>query len=468
MSPRVLSISAATSVGLLLACPGLAQSAHAATARPRIVTIRVSPAGMLPFSGARVTVSVKVRNATRCAFLRQRAPGSPLRVFRTRSCASGRARVTFPAVRNRSHSVVRLTYAVKAIEAGLPITERRVVRREAGTPSSPQPPPSPTASLTITPQTLPYTGGTVSMRYSSSSATSCALSVKPSGLWSGNNPLAVSCNGTTTLNGVLATISAQQWTITFTATSAAGRVATATGTLNQQGKTVLSSSNWSGYVLPSTNLVTEVSGTFTVPTLNCSQTPSAGESTWVGIGGAGGSTGDLLQTGVRSDCVAGVQADDPAWWEEYPEVAEADFNGMAVSPGDQIKATVYKATSGTAWETCVDDVSTGVSGLMVTGEGWGVTTGGCTGTFTLQGSTASLSYAGGYTAEWIVEDYASGSSLVPVPFADYGTVTFTSLTTSLSSWNLTSANPVEIVQNNSVLSVPSPPSGGGFSVSYTG
>jgi hypothetical protein len=47
-------------------------------------------------------------------------------------------------------------------------------------------------------------------------------------------------------------------------------------------------------------------------------------------------------------------------------------------------------------------------------------------------------------------------------------VTFTSLATSLSSWNLTSANPVEIVQNNSVLSVPSPPSGGGFSVSYTG
>ena len=60
-----------------------------------------------------------------------------------------------------------------------------------------------------------------------------------------------------------------------------------------------------------------------------------------------------------------------------------DFNGMPVSPGDEMQAFVYWA-SGTTWETCLEDLTTGISGLMVTGEGWGVTTGGCASTFTEQ------------------------------------------------------------------------------------
>jgi len=362
------------------------------------------------------------------------------------------------------HAVVRLTYAVRAIQTGEPVAHRRVRLREAGAPASPPPPPAPTASLTIGPQSLAYSGGTVTVTYSSSNATRCSLSATPT-LWSGANPLSVACDGTTTLE-VPATVSERQWTITFTATGATGRSATATGTLTQEAKPFLESPNWSGYVLPSSGIVTAVSGTFTVPTLDCSQTPTAGVATWVGIGGAGGSTGDLLQTGVESDCVDGVQADDPAWWELVPPYPAVDFTSMSVSPGDQVEASVYE--SGTYWVTRLDDLTTGISGVMISGDLYGTIQDSNPGVWlAVEGSAAAIAYSGGTTAEWIVEDYELSSGSL-VPFADYGTVTFSNLGTSVPSWSLASADPVEIVQNGSVLSVPSAPSGDGFSVSYTG
>ena len=135
-----------------------------------------------------------------------------------------------------------------------------------------------------------------------------------------------------------------------------------------------------------------------------------------------------------------------------------------------MEAFVYEGDGG-SWVTVVDDLSTGLSGVMVTGEGWGVVTGvnpatGAFGPFTEQGSTAGLSYGGAYTAEWIVEDYELGGGLEP--FADYGTVTFSDLTTNLSPPSLTPGEVWEIVQNGVVLSTPAPTVGNSFSVSYTG
>ena len=54
----------------------------------------------------------------------------------------------------------------------------------------------------------------------------------------------------------------------------------------------------------------------------------------------------------------------------------------------------------------MDDLTTGLSGVMTIGSGWGVRTDACDGTFDPQGHTTNLSFSGGYTAEWIVEDYA--------------------------------------------------------------
>lgn len=233
---------------------------------------------------------------------------------------------------------------------------------------------------------------------------------------------------------------------------------------------VQQSPNWSGYVVSSgTNLVTAASGEWTVPAQDCAVTPTGQAAIWVGIGGVpspdGGSSGTLLQTGVTTACSDGVPQ-DWAWWEEYPSSPNypATFQSLAVAPGDVIEATVGETTTG-AWETRVDDLSTGLSGVMITGEGWGVYVDGSGGSFPLQGSTAGLSYAGGSTAEWIVED---PSGTPPAPLADYGTVTFTDLGTSLQGWYLSPGEAWEIVQGGVALSTPSAPSGSGFSTTYTG
>jgi hypothetical protein len=190
----------------------------------------------------------------------------------------------------------------------------------------------------------------------------------------------------------------------------------------------------------------------------------------VGIGGwvlpSGEGSGDLLQTGVRTDCVGGVQQ-NVGWFEEVPSDpdVEEDFAGFPVTAGDSIQAWVFENTAG-AWETRLDDLTTGLSGWLVTAEGWGVSTDGGSNTFPLQGSAAGLSYSGGYTAEWVVEAYTADSAVVTL--ADYGTMAFTNLTTSLSPWYLTTSAGVELVQGGVAVSTPSLPSGGGFSVSYTG
>jgi len=227
------------------------------------------------------------------------------------------------------------------------------------------------------------------------------------------------------------------------------------------------SPNWGGYVVPSTTPVTDVSGQFTIPTLDCNQTADAGVSTWVGIGGGGASAGDLLQTGVRSDCIGGVQHDDVGWWEEAPELPEVDFTDMSVSAGNVMRATVVQ-NSDRSWTTRIDDLTTGISGVMTTGQAYGtILDANPTSWLDEEGLTTSVSYGGGYTAEWIVEDYELNGTLVPL--ADFGTATFTNLTTSVPSWALTDDEQSGIGDNGGLLhAAPSEPSGNGFSITWTG
>ena len=110
--------------------------------------------------------------------------------------------------------------------------------------------------------------------------------------------------------------------------------------------------NWSGYVVPSSSaLVTDVSGDWTVPMLNCADTPNGDESTWVGIGGqewaTGGTSGALLQTGINSDCVDGAQQ-NTAWWEEVPATPndETDFHGLSRGRrATRLQASVFETTT---------------------------------------------------------------------------------------------------------------------------
>lgn len=462
-------------LAVLFVLQSAASVSAAATARRPAITMFAVNKSVLPAGGGIVALQAKTYSATSCSLVLESAQHVTVIYPRSTTICDGSYRITVGP--NHEDAPVLVVFVYLARRGG--IVTRRVLRlrvapaapigHPAPTPSpSPAPITQPTASLAISPSNLPSGGGTVTMTYAAQNALRCTLSSTPS-LWQGSATQAVNCNSTYQVT-VGPASSAAEWTITFTATAPGGQTVSSTQSLSEDGPSTSQSQNWSGYVVPSSTLVTDASGEWTVPTLNCSTTPNAGAATWVGIGGygwpTGGSSGALLQTGVTTDCVSGVQ-ENVGWWELVPTSPNQnwDFTGFPVSPGDTIQASVFQSTSGT-WETRVDDLSTGLSAIMVTGSGWGVYTDGSGGSFTDQGSAVGISYSGGYTAEWVEEDYKSAGALTP--FADYGTVVFSDLGTSLGSWSLTPSEALEIVQDGQVLSTPSAPSGGNFSVSYTG
>jgi|GEM_PF-1298775 len=229
------------------------------------------------------------------------------------------------------------------------------------------------------------------------------------------------------------------------------------------------SSNWSGYVLPTSAPVTLVSGEWTVPTLNCANTPNGNTGTWVGTGGDGANSGALLQTGVNEECVNGAQ-ENFGFWEIYPATPNhsESYSDFPVNAGDTMIATTGYVSN--QWVTLLEDVNTGLSGVFVAGGEWEVvTTSSGTVVGGVQGNASGYAYSGGYSAEWIQEDVtnATTGSLFPIP--DYGSVTFTELKILPSGNSLPNSDAWEI-QNSSgaVLSVPGPYSGSEFTITYTG
>jgi hypothetical protein len=233
------------------------------------------------------------------------------------------------------------------------------------------------------------------------------------------------------------------------------------------------SSNWSGYVLPSsTTPFTEAEGEWTVPTLNCANTPNGNSSTWVGLGGVtwsnGSSSGTLLQSGVEDDCVNGVQVDS-GWFELFPSTPNQSeaFADFPVSPGNTIIAIV--GDGGGPYGTLLEDVNTGLTGFFFVGQGWGVAETATNTVISTQGNATGTSYSGAYSAEWIVEDPTNASSGSMFPLDDFGTISFSDVRVSLpSGWSLPNSDGEEIVQNGVTLSVPSAVNDvGGFTVTYT-
>ncbi|KAK9777566.1 putative Aspergillopepsin-2 [Seiridium cardinale] len=207
------------------------------------------------------------------------------------------------------------------------------------------------------------------------------------------------------------------------------------------------STNWAGAVLIGSGYKA-VTGTFVVPTPSV---PSGGSSrteyaasAWVGIDGDTAQN-SILQTGVDF-YVEGSSISFDAWYEWYPDYAYT-FSGITISAGDTITVTVT-ATSTTAGTAVVKNVSTGKSV-----------------THTFSGSSPGLQEL---NAEWIVEDFSSGSSLVP--FADFGSVTFTNAyaTTSSGTVGLTGADILDIKQSNKVLTDVTIDSSSSVTITYTG
>ncbi|GJE98817.1 peptidase A4 family-domain-containing protein [Phanerochaete sordida] len=202
------------------------------------------------------------------------------------------------------------------------------------------------------------------------------------------------------------------------------------------------SSNWAGAVYNSAKgTYKSVTATFVVPTPKSSGGGgSQAASAWVGIDGD--TCGNaILQTGVDFN-VDGSSVSYDAWYEWYPDYAY-DFSGITFKAGDSVTLTVT-ASSTTKGTAVITNNSNGKS---------------------VSKSISSSSALCEQDAEWIVEDFEEGNSLVP--FANFGTVTFTgaSAKTASSSVGPSSANIIDIQQNGKTLTSVST-SGSSVTVSY--
>lgn len=163
------------------------------------------------------------------------------------------------------------------------------------------------------------------------------------------------------------------------------------------------STNWSGYAVTGAGPYKSVSAQWTQPQVNCSKTPTAYSSFWVGLDGD--STNTVEQTGTEADCSSGSPV-YYAWYEMYPKFPVNYSN--TVSPGDSMSASVTNLGQGMFRLTIAD-----------TSQGWTQTT------------QQRLKSAKLGSAE-VIAEAPSGSRGV-LPLADFGTADFSGATVNGSS-----------------------------------
>jgi hypothetical protein len=157
------------------------------------------------------------------------------------------------------------------------------------------------------------------------------------------------------------------------------------------------SRNWAGYTATG-GTFTEVSGTWTVPTVSAGRA-SAADATWVGIGGI--NTRDLIQAGTDATAQSG-QVSYTAWIETLPQMSQPV--PLTVHAGDTVSVTIAQQSSG-QWQINIHNTTTGGS------------------------YQKSVTYnSSGTSAEWIEESPAVGRRLL-LPLDNFGTVSFTGATT---------------------------------------
>ncbi|KKK19628.1 hypothetical protein P175DRAFT_0523244 [Aspergillus ochraceoroseus IBT 24754] len=221
--------------------------------------------------------------------------------------------------------------------------------------------------------------------------------------------------------------------------SPGGHSGTNEGFRTANTSTVTYSNNWAGAVRekpPAAGPYTAVSATFTVPkptavpqsSSSSSNSNLQAGSAWVGIDGDTYNAA-ILQTGVDFYIENGKTYND-AWFEWFPDYAY-DFN-LQVNTGDVIVARVqsFSPSEGVA---VIENQSTGQKATQ---------------TVKAPAATATLA---GQNADWIVEDFQSGDSIVTL--ADFSSVTFTGAQAQAGgqSFGLDGATIVELKQNNQVL-----------------
>ncbi|KAJ5757266.1 uncharacterized protein N7511_007448 [Penicillium nucicola] len=214
------------------------------------------------------------------------------------------------------------------------------------------------------------------------------------------------------------------------------------------GADVEYSKNWAGVVReqpPASATYTAVSATFTVP--EPTATDDSGDmqavSAWVGIDGDT-YTQAILQTGIDAYIQDGQKTYD-AWYEWYPKNAE-NFD-ITLTAGDVIVAKV-ESSSPSQGVAIIENKSTGQK---------------VTKSLSAPSTTATL---GGQNAEWIVEDFNSGDTMVPL--ANFGKVDFTGAQAKAkgASYGVQNAAILDIQQDGDVKAHVKVLSDTEFTVSY--
>jgi hypothetical protein len=210
--------------------------------------------------------------------------------------------------------------------------------------------------------------------------------------------------------------------LAFAAHEAAPAAARIPGTLGWY------SSNWAGYAVAG-GPYSSVSGQWTVPTVSASG--RAGFSAlWVGVDGF--TSGALIQAGTEADFYKGA-AHYSAWWEVLPAPA-VTIRALSVRPGDRIRVTITRASSG-HWRISVRDARSG-------------------------SYATTRPYAGpARSAEWIEEAPVVGGRATPL--AVHGTVVFHDATLDGRSPNLVPEDAGAMIRRGVLIDTPSAPDAGG-------
>lgn len=177
------------------------------------------------------------------------------------------------------------------------------------------------------------------------------------------------------------------------------------------------STNWSGYAIqtslstPQSNAVSSVKGNWIVPSVDCSGTPTAYSSFWIGIDGYSSST--VEQIGTDSDCSNGIPK-YYAWYEMYPKFP-ANLR-MKVSPGNLMSAEITFGSKNT-FTLKITNTSTGE-------------------TFTTNQKSNNVKRS---SAEWIAEAPSSSGGVLPL--ANFGTAIFQNSSATVNGTTGTISNP---------------------------
>ena len=218
------------------------------------------------------------------------------------------------------------------------------------------------------------------------------------------------------------------------AATPAASVASAYAVLHGPARTsVHSDQTWSGYAVTQSGPYTSITGSWNIPTMNCSK-GNGDASPWIGIDGWNNDT--VEQIGIDLDCRGGKASFHP-WVEMYP--GPSDYFKDTVNAGDTLTASV--SVAGSSWVLTESDPNTG----------W-------TKTFD---ETSSDQLA---SAEAIVEDVGNGGA-PPVP--DFTKVSFSQVT--VNGTELVSAGTVHkttLERGSTELSKESRLKGGNFSITW--